>query len=214
MPPMLFDDYWTQGLNQRQQQTIVDFMDNGQKYYKGMGGYKTIQYPKRFLKSKKGRDALIKYGEFLLDEKKGRIREHIARISYIRALYNPSDIIDMDGEFVLPKNAKQPVNTEEARSLKFLGPLAYCVEGVKTSYDRMGNKQVDIQLCKRKDDREVLEKIFDIYNPDTEDLTGGKPIFEMDDAERMAEIQEILNQNKILALAPPQEKIEGNIDEK
>jgi len=192
---MLFDDYWTQGLNDRQQQTIIDYVDNDYRIFPGIGGYKTAVYPSRFLKSQKGRQALIRYGEYMTGVRRETVKDRLTKIWLIRTCFNPGDIITPDGELNLP---------EGATTLKALDDFAYCIESIETSYDRLGRKQIKIKLCDRDKAREFVEKVFRIHDTDlNEDATGKKPIYEMTDAERIAEIQEYISGHKVLAIAPP-----------
>jgi hypothetical protein len=192
---MLFDDYWTQGLNDKQQQTIIDYVDNDYRIFPGIGGYKTSVYPSKFINSRKGRQALIRYGEYMAGVRRETVKDRLTKIWLIRSCFNPSDIITPDGELNLP---------EGATTLKALGDLAYCIESIKTTYNKLGDRQVEIKLCDRDKALQFIEKVFRIHDTDlNEDATGKKPIYEMTDAERIAEIQEYISGHKVLAIAPP-----------
>jgi len=183
---MLFNDFWIKDINVRQQNLVIEYLQNACQVFSGIGGYKNIQYVKSFLNSKKGRTAVRRYSEYLFDLKKDTVKLQLLKIYMIRTFYNPADILTADGE-LLP---------EYNDDLKNLNDLAYCIEGIeKTATGVRGN--LKIKLCDRDKAREVIEKLFNIYDrEDVDDNTGDISVFEMTDEERDLEIKYLIEKDK------------------
>lgn len=177
---MIFDDAWSQGLTEKQQNCVIDFFQAGCRIYSGIGGYKNKNAAVAFLNSKKGRKAVCLFGEFLIGKEKDTVKFQLIKIYAARAFFNPADIIDKNGMLKIKK---------EDEDLRKLGDLAYCIDGIKLT-----TTGFEVKLCDRHKSMEALERIFDILNPDNdEDRDGYKSVFEMTDEERDLEIKYLLD---------------------
>jgi len=185
---MIFDDRWTEGLSKRQQNLIVEYILNECKlsdFVCEQAGYKKRNSAKQFLNSQKGRIAQRLYIDLIIDKDRDTARLKLIKQNIQRAFYNPADIINKDGKLVV-------------KDLRDLGPLVYCIEGIKTKIvgvtprgEEM--KEIEVKLCDRTKAMAFLEKVFNIHDKEEiEDITGEKPIWEMSDEEREAKFIELV----------------------
>jgi hypothetical protein len=206
---MIFSDSWTEGLTKRQQNTVVDFVLNECQIKPGIGGYKNISAAKKFLNSPAGRKAVRMFAEFFMDTRKDFIKAKLIELFYIRGFYNPADIIDATGSFV--------IETED--DLHKLGKLAYCIEGIESEVTGMNPitgkpvRKIKIKLCDRNKSLEFLARLFDVFEKEKppEELLGEKSVFEMSDEEREAEIATLLKKDPNFARQLLPENIEVEI---
>lgn len=184
---MIYNDEWTEGLNQKQQRTIIDYVLNEGQVSDEMKEYYSVTTIKKFLESEKGRKALHKYVEYKFDVKKPIVKMQLMKIHFYRAFFNPGDIITPEGAFI-----------KKIKSLKQLGPLAYCIEGIETKiigYEKKTDKpikEIKIKLCDRNKSLEIIKQLYKIGEEDEDTDLDEKSVFEMSDEEREDEIKRLI----------------------
>jgi hypothetical protein len=208
---MIYSDSWTEGLTSREQNIVIDYVLNECQLYDGIGGELTKGKAKRFLESEKGRKAVRLYAEFFTDTRRDYIKAKLVKLHFIRAFFNPADIIDAQGKFVI----------EDEKDLHKLGNLSYCIEGIKTEItgynEKIGEpiKKIEIKLCSRDKSLEFLSKMFNIFDDEksSSELIGEKSVYEMSDDERNAEIARLLAKDPEFAKKLLPENSEVNIED-
>ena len=189
---MIFNDTWTEGLTKKQQNLIMEYVLNECKLTPEIVeecNYSSKTTAQKFLNSEKGRRAQRMYVEFQIDVKKDTVRLQAIRINLQRAFYNPADIINAEGGFVI----------ENEKDLKKLGPLAYCIDGIESKVMGVnpvtGKKIIErkIKLCNRDKAMAFIEKAFKLFEEEEiDDLLGEKSIYEMSDEEREEKFKELV----------------------
>ena len=190
---MILNDDWIEGLNQKQQNIVKDYvLSQGKISDMEMHGYKSRTAIKKFLDSEKGRKAVKRFIEHKFDVKKDIVKAQLMQMHFTRAFFNPADIITPTGALVNIEG--KPIQT-----LKQLGKLAFCIEGIESEIigtDKMGKpiSKVKIKLCDRNKSLEKVKELFRIGEDDDEDYDE-QSIFEMSDEEREEEIKKLLKQD-------------------
>ena len=190
---VMINDSWTEGLTKKQQNLVVEYVLNEGKIFPGIGGYKLRSSAEKFLKSKKGRDAVRQYVEFQFGIRKEPLKLKLTKICMIRAMFNPADIIDAQGRFII----------ETENDLHKLGELAFCIDGIETKtlgFDKKTGKAIKetkIKLCDQNGRHKAIDflaKIFDLFSKEEiqENLIGEKSVYEMSDDERDDELGRLL----------------------
>jgi hypothetical protein len=203
---LIYSDEWTEGLNTKQQNLVIDYVLNEGQIISDMEKYYSLRRVKKFFKSDKGRKAIRKYIEFKFDLKKDIVKMNLMKLHFTRAFFNPADIITPDGKFV-------DVDGEEIKSLRQLGKLAYCVEGIESKVigfdEKTGKavKELKIKLCDRNKSLDVIAKLFKIGEDEEEIDTDEKSIYEMSDEERDEEAKKLIQSDPKLI-----EFVKGNGD--
>lgn len=192
---MIYNDEWTEGLKRKEQDLILGYVMNNFQIFPGLAGYKTENTIRKFLNSPRGIKALQKFLEFKNQTKKSIIKYEAARLHFIRAFYNPADIINAHGNFI----------HDDMVDLKKLGDLAYCIEGIESEVIGINKetgkviRKVKIKLADRTKSLEIIMKIFRLYEDTEDEDLDEKSIFEMSDDERQAEIKRLLEKdNKLI----------------
>lgn len=182
----------------------------------GMAGFSTVKSIQKFLHSPKGRLALRKYLEFKTDIRRSIAKYNIARMHFIRAFFNPGDIINSDGELI--DGNEKPLN---GRSLKILGELAFCIEGIESEIigiEKTTNKPIrktKVKLCDRNKSIDILTKLYKIFDESEDNDFDEKSIHEMSDDERFAEMRRLYKKGvKLLEFKGDHESEEGNNNQK
>lgn len=186
---MKLDDAWTEGLTKRQQNLIIEYIENEARLYPGIAGFDKPQAANRFLNSVLGRRALIKYVEHKLGIHRDTVKLRLVKIALIRAGFDPAAIIDAQGKFVI----------EDMKDLRKLGDLSYAIDGIQSRivaiHPRTGEpiRETKIELANREKSWDFLAKIFKLFDDEKlEDLTGEKSVYEMSDDERDTEIARLI----------------------
>lgn len=189
---MLFNNFWTEGLTQKQQRLIVDYVLNGCVLKIGLGGYKSRSEAKRFIDSEKGRRAVRNYCNYFFDKKKDVVKLQLLKIYMKRAFFNPADIMDAHGRIIDEKG--NPV-----KNLRELGDLAFCIDGIETKIHPGGIATIKTNLCDRDKAREFIVELFKILEDDGESFDlDYKPVYEMTDEERDQEIETFIKKGGFL----------------
>jgi hypothetical protein len=186
---MLFNDSWTKGLTPKQQNLVIEYIQNGCKPTPGLGTYKTVAAIKRFVNSEKGRRAIRAYANYFFDKEKELIKIRLLKMYLPRTFFNPADIIDSDG-LLLPKYQE---------NLKKLKDLAFCIDGIEKKETGYGT-ETKIKFCDRDKAKDFIVELFRIMEPDDEDEKDGyeKSVYEMTDEERDEEIKRLMDRGKLL----------------
>jgi len=185
---MILDETWQEGLSQIEQSLVVEFFLAGGSFTVDVwknAGYKSARTAKNALQKEKLRRAVKLFSAMQLELKADFVKAKAAGILVVRAFYNSFDIITADGKL-------RPEWTEKPKSM---GELAHCVDGIETSYDKMGRKQVKIKLANKHEAITGLNRLFNFDNQDEEEeeeAGGKKPIHLLTDEGRRREIAEYI----------------------
>ena len=183
---MILDETWREGLTINQQNLIVELFYAGDKLSPEVwksAGYKSSRGIKAWLKTRAARNAKRLFAEMQFDLDRDVVKAVSAKIIISRAFYNPFDIIDSQGK-LLPEYKDDPKKMKE---------IAHCIDGIETTLNKMGVKQVKVKLANKPEAIKMLSELFDFKGEkDEEESDGKKPIHEMSIEERTLEATELI----------------------
>jgi phage terminase small subunit len=110
--------------------------------------------------------AIKDYLNEIISDYKDTLEYEIIQMYKLRAFYNTEDILDKEGNLKLEKTGK----------LDDLGKLTKCIDGIETTYNRLGKKITKVKLANRENALEKLSMYMKLLTQNIDFTSKGKRI--------------------------------------